>query len=301
MATPADIPRPECQLCGGTEHATLFAAPDRLGLTNDLFEVRRCRGCGLAFTWPPAREDELAAFYPEDYWGEGEEPSQAWIERTQREKTRLVERHLPRGGRLLDVGCGAGFFLRALPAARWEAWGVEISPRSAVVAERHLGPGRVWAGRLTEAPYTSASFDAVTFWASLEHTIAPRANLEAGHRLLKPSGLLVVQVPNIGSYQARRFGPDWFALDLPRHRFHFSQETLHGLLRQAGFEPRETLFRSETHDAHALKQSLKSRWVRRRTPLGRLRYYTAAPFLEIVDRLDGGATLTVVAEAGGRG
>src|SRR5262245_61069668 len=124
-----------CPVCGGTDHERLFDAPDRLALVEDRFEVRACRGCGMGLTWPPADESALARFYPDEYWGESAEPEQAWIERSQREKTALVERHLPAGGRLLDVGCGAGFFLRALPASRWQRRGVEISPRSASAAE----------------------------------------------------------------------------------------------------------------------------------------------------------------------
>ena len=283
-----------CPVCGGVEFEPLFSAPDRLGLVPDRFQVRRCRGCGLGMTWPPAGEADLARFYPDEYWGESAEPEQAWIERSQREKTSLVERHLPRGGRLLDVGCGAGFFLRALSPSRWDRWGVEISPRSAAAAERHLGEGCVFAGRLADAPFEDASFDTVAFWASLEHVTDPRADLETARRLLRPSGLLVVQVPNFASYQSRRFGADWFALDLPRHRVHFAPDTLERLLAETGFAPVEMLYRSETHDPHALKQSLKSRLVARPAPLGRLRYYAAAPFLKLVDRLAGGATLTAV-------
>jgi SAM-dependent methyltransferase len=287
-----------CPVCGGVDHEPLFAAPDRLGLVEDRFEVRRCRACGLGLTWPPATEDGLARFYPDEYWGESAEPEQAWIERTQREKTALVDRHRPGGGRLLDVGCGAGFFLRALDPARWVRWGVEISPRSARVAERHVGAGRVAAGRLGDAELGTEPFDVVTFWASLEHVVDPRGDLERARRLLGDGGLVVVQVPNFASYQARRYGADWFALDLPRHRWHFTPETLWRLLGETGFEPFETRYRSETHDAHALKQSLKARLVAQGAPLGRLRYYAAAPFLKVADRIGGGATLTVTARRG---
>jgi SAM-dependent methyltransferase len=287
-----------CPVCAGTEFEPLFSAPDRLRIAADLFEVRACRGCGLGLTWPPAAEADLARFYPDEYWGESAEPDHAWIVRSQREKTSLVERHRPGGGRLLDVGCGAGFFLRALDARRWERWGVEISPRSARAAEAHLGAGRVAAGRLADGPFEPASFDVVTFWASLEHVSDPRGDLARARDLLRDGGLVVVQVPNFASYQARRYGADWFALDLPRHRWHFSPETLWRLVGDAGLEPVETRYRSETHDAHALKQSLKSRLVARPAPLGRLRYYAAAPFLKLVDRLAGGATLTVTARRG---
>lgn len=281
-----------CHLCGDARWERLFEASDRLALTRLRFELRRCASCGLAATWPPAEEAALAAFYPDEYWAESAEPDQAWIDRTQREKTRVVLRHAPRGGRLLDVGCGAGFFLRALRPESWDRWGVEISPRSAAVADRHVGSGRVFAGRLGDARLEAGAFDVVTFWASLEHLVAPRRELAIARALLRPGGLVIVQVPDFGSTQARRFGPDWFALDLPRHRHHFTRETLGRLLAEEGFEPIETLARSETHDRHALKQSLKSRLVGR-ARLGRLRYYAAAPWLGVVDRIIGGATLTV--------
>ena len=287
----------KCALCGSERFEPLYRAPDRLGLSDEIFEVRRCAECSLAATWPPATERELARYYPDEYWGESAEPSSEWLARTQLEKTSTVERHRPGGGRILDVGCGAGFFLRALDAARWDRWGVEISSRSAAAAARHVGEGRVTVGRLADAPHDASSFDVVAFWASLEHVSAPRGDLERAKEILVPGGLVVVQVPNIESYQARRLGGDWFALDLPRHRTHFGPKTLARLLAETGFDLVETRFRSETHDPHALKQSLKSRLVRRPAPLGRLRYYAAAPFLKLVDRVAGGATLTVVASS----
>jgi SAM-dependent methyltransferase len=284
-----------CHLCGGDAFETLFEAKDRLRLTDRRFEVRRCLDCGLSCTWPPATEEDLAEYYPTDYWGERAEPSHEWILRTQREKTSVVERHLPNGGRILDVGCGAGFFLRALDPARWDRWGVEIGTESATVADKHVGPNRVFAGRMVDAPLALTSFDVVAFWASLEHLVAPKNELQLARRLLRPSGRLVVQVPNAASTQARRFGADWFALDVPRHRYHFSPVTLERLLRENGFEVAETLFTSETHDAHALKQSLKARLIERGAPFGRARYYALAPFVRIANRIDGGATLTVTA------
>ncbi len=284
-----------CMLCGADAFDVLCVAGDRLGLVPDRFEVRRCRECGLAATWPDASEVELARFYPDEYWGESSEPRHEWIVRTQREKTSVLATHRPEGGRILDVGCGAGFFLRALDAESWDRFGVEISARSASVAERHLGEGRVFAGRLVDAAFDAASFDVVTFWASLEHVTDPAINLALARKILQTNGLLVVQVPNIASVQAVRFKGDWFALDLPRHRHHFSPDTLERFVRRAGFEPVALLRRSETHDPHALKQSLKTQLVHKRAVFGRARYYLAAPFVKLVDRLTGGATLTLVA------
>lgn len=290
----ADFETP-CALCGGTRFERLFDAPDRLGFSAERFGVIRCRSCGLARTAPDATEAELARYYPDEYWGESSEPDAAWLRRTQREKVAVAERHMPAGGRILDVGCGAGFFLRALGADRWDRWGVEISPRSADAACRFLGSGRVVTGRLADARFGGTRFDLITFWASLEHVTRPADDLRLARTLLADGGRLVVQVPDFGSWQARRFGADWFALDVPRHRHHFDLATLGRMLADCGYAPVAVSHRSETHDGHALKHSFKNRWIGRGAPLGRVRYYAVAPLVPVVDRLTGGATLTVVA------
>lgn len=286
-----------CPVCGGCETEPLFAANDRLGIAVEPVEVRKCRGCGLGVTWPLADDEELGRFYPDGYWGEGADPTDEWLRRSQREKTDVVDRVVPAGGRLLDVGCGSGFFLRALDPNRWERSGVEISERSAAAADRALGGDRVLAGRLDDVPPPNLPFDVVTFWASLEHVATPRQDLVRARSLLSTGGIVVVQVPDFYSWQSVRFGPDWFALDVPRHRWHFGEVQLATLLDQCGFRIDEMLKRSVTHDPHALKQSLKTRLVGASAPFGRARYYAAAPFVKLALRLTGGATLTAVARA----
>ena len=63
-------------------------------------------------------------------------------------------------------------------------------------------------------------------WSSLEHVHEPRLAVRAAREVLRPGGLLVVYVPNLGSWSFRTFGEHWFALDLPRHLTHFTPETL---------------------------------------------------------------------------
>jgi|CXWL01.1.fsa_nt_gi SAM-dependent methyltransferase len=286
-----------CPVCGGCETEPLFAANDRLEIAAEPVEIRKCRGCGLGVTWPPTDDDDLGRFYPDGYWGEGAEPTDEWLRRSQREKTDIVDRVAPAGGRLMDVGCGSGFFLRALDPKRWDRSGVEISERSAAAADRALGGDCVLAGRLDDVSLPSLPFDVVTFWASLEHVATPRQDLDRARSLLSAGGIVVVQVPDFYSWQAVRFGPDWFALDVPRHRWHFGEAQLSTLLDQCGFRIEEMLTRSVTHDPHALKQSLKTRLVGASAPFGRTRYYAAAPFVKLALRLTGGATLTAVARA----
>jgi len=128
----------------------------------------------------------------------------------------------------------------------------------------------------------------------------PRANLLEARRIIKPNGTLIVQVPNAASYQARLFGGNWFALDVPRHRYHFTPRMLEKLLSQAGFEIYRATFFSKAHNAHALRQSLKSTLCKRdSSAIGQALFLAAIPFIKpadyVMSALGKGATLTVAA------
>lgn len=252
-------------------------------------------------TLPEMDFAELARFYPQDYWGEAG-VTQEWIRSSQSEKTAFVDACGLEGGRILDVGCGSGLFLRALSADHWDRFGVETGGPAASSAAQALGREKIFNGTLLDARFGGSFFDAATFWSALEHTNQPRADLVEARRVLRPGGALIVQVPNAGSYQARWFGGRWFALDAPRHRYHFTRDRLETLLTETGFSIfRVTLF-SKAHNAHALRQSLKSR-LRFETGStgGRALFYLAIPFIKPFDltmtALGYGATLTIAARA----
>ncbi|MBK6543606.1 MAG: hypothetical protein IPG10_20575 [Flavobacteriales bacterium] len=56
------------------------------------------------------------------------------------------------------------------------------------------------------------------------------------HALLSDQGLLVIAVPDRGSWDAAHYGPDWAAYDVPRHLSHFRQQDVKGVLREHGFD-----------------------------------------------------------------
>jgi 2-polyprenyl-3-methyl-5-hydroxy-6-metoxy-1,4-benzoquinol methylase len=290
-----------CDLCGSVTVRELYTAKDRLRNTDLLFSIVECAGCGVLRTLPDMSDAELARYYPDDYWG-GAGPSQKWIESSQSEKTRFLSRCDLSSGSILDVGCGAGFFLRALSPATWERFGVETGEAAARAAERAVGSGHVFAGTLAQSAWADSRFDVVTFWSALEHTNEPRANLREAKRIIKHGGSLIIQVPNAASYQARFFGGDWFALDAPRHRYHFTLSLLDRLLSEIGFEVYRVNYFSKAHNSHALRQSLKSKLLSRESKaFNRALFYLSIPFIKPCDllmtALDEGATLTMAARA----
>ncbi len=295
------INRRGCELCGASSVRELYTARDRLSNSQQHFIIAACDGCGVLRTLPEMSDGELSWYYSGDYWAQENEPDPGWIKLNQAEKTRFLSKCGLIRGSILDVGCGAGFFLRALDPERWDRFGVETGSAAAAIAGRALGQQRVFNGTLIESACADETFDVVTFWSSLEHMNDPRANLLEARRVIKTAGTLIVQVPNIASYQARWFGSDWFALDAPRHRYHFSRGTLIRLLDEAGFEAYRVSFFSKNHNSHALRQSLKTRMGVNKSTGKRILFTLSTPFIKPFDFLATlfaeGATLTVAARA----
>ncbi|MBI3299550.1 MAG: class I SAM-dependent methyltransferase [Elusimicrobia bacterium] len=160
----------------------------------------------------------------------------------------LITRHRA-PGRLLDVGCGKGEFLSVARTRGWAVAGIEPSQGLCEHARAAYGLD-VRLGTLETAGAEAAAFDAVTLNHVLEHVERPLELLRGARGLLKPDGLLFVEVPNCDSYLLRAAdayfrlrGLDWSSrlspLHPPFHRFGFTVASLLHALRAAGLEPVE--------------------------------------------------------------
>jgi SAM-dependent methyltransferase len=134
-------------------------------------------------------------------------------------------------GRVLDIGCGKGAFLKAFAAHRpgWHCTGVEPSREEAAIA-RHTPAFEIHEGMFGTAPLERESFDLVTIMHVLEHVWRPSVVVRQMRELIKPGGLLFVEVPNV-------LDPNMFYdLLLVEHLYHFSPETLAWFLSREGFD-----------------------------------------------------------------
>jgi len=147
------------------------------------------------------------------------------------------------GGRLLDVGAGAGDFVAAAGALGWEAVGVEANAEAARRA-REAGLAVVAGDAATAltSGRLAGPFDVVRFHHTLEHLAAPAEALRAAAEAVPPGGSLLVAVPNAGGVFARGFGRYWYHWALPFHRSHFDVASLRRLLRATGWRPRRVYF-----------------------------------------------------------
>jgi SAM-dependent methyltransferase len=189
----------------------------------------RCRRCGAETTDPWPSDAELEAAYGDWYRPRTGRFSGAGDLVLRRLRARLASRvdRLAPPGPILDVGAGDGVLVDALRARGRSTTGLERKP-----VRTDLRAGEIEA--LT-GPYA-----AVVFWHSLEHLRAPGEALRRAAELLVPGGVLVISLPNVGSWQARVFGDRWFALDLPRHLVHVPAEALIGRIESLGLRVQRT-------------------------------------------------------------
>ncbi|MEX0703085.1 MAG: class I SAM-dependent methyltransferase [Planctomycetales bacterium] len=276
-AVGAVIGVPPCPVCDGTQARPAFAME---GFPK---QVAVCAGCGLGRLHPFPEPDEIAAYYPPEYYGTPGAKFTPWIEalvrRAASRSARQLVRGLPRGARVLDVGCGRGVLLGTLADLGMEVHGFEVSRAAAAGAD--LRAAIRIAPDLIEAGYAAEQFDLVVSWHVLEHVRDPRAVLEEIHRLLKPGGRVVVAVPNFSSWQARWAGPAWFHLDLPRHLHHFPLPALERLLGRCGFECGKVHHLSLRQDPFG--------WVQ--SALNRLRRYPRNSLYTLLQTKGGGEQL----------
>jgi SAM-dependent methyltransferase len=253
-----------CNLCGNTS--------PKLRWERNGYSIVECNQCGLQYVGEDPKNIDFATLYSEAYYtggsGQvfanyvGEERSRR---ASARRKLRSMRRRTTRSGRLLDVGCAAGFFL--IEARNYfETQGVEISEFSSRIARERFGLDVV-TGSLQDAKFTADSFDVITMWDVVEHLPDPKAVLVEASRVLKPGGSLVLTTGDVGSRYARRAGPNWHLFEPPWHLYFFSQATMSAMGAAAGLRFGECSSTGVASDLRVLR-SLPGRVVTNLLGLG---------------------------------
>ncbi|MEO8377425.1 MAG: class I SAM-dependent methyltransferase [Candidatus Sumerlaeota bacterium] len=236
------------------------------------FPLVQCVQCKVYALHPPPNDAVLAHYYSSEYYGKSRKkfvgPISKVVDVFQGGRARQVDWYLRqwhkgahKGGRnprLLDVGCGNGGFLMQMRQRGYDVEGTEWTSDSA----KRIPTGArvpIHVGDLLSLSLPDHSFDAITLWHVFEHLRTPDATLDKIYRLLKPGGLLFLAMPNHESWQAERFGTNWFHLDPPRHLHGFGVKSLLVLLTIKKFQwLRVTTFSLEQNPYGFLQSILNS-------------------------------------------
>lgn len=223
-----------CSFCGYQTH--------RLWRRVGNWTVVECPRCRFRFTNPRPTRASLAHFYTEAYFREV-------CGHTSFEDCTSPPLHLPADnyrvldiepwfeerGSLLEVGAGTGKFLKVMSDRGWAVRGLDISQEAVTFGRRVHGVDLLTT--TLEEFDTSDRFDVVCMYHTLEHLPDPLGALRKARTWLRPAGVLVIEVPNADSFDARTSRREAVRiLDLPRHLSHFTPRFLSKQLQPLGFD-----------------------------------------------------------------
>jgi 2-polyprenyl-3-methyl-5-hydroxy-6-metoxy-1,4-benzoquinol methylase len=250
----SDIKKVEtsCNNCGSTdsELVTTGVEHEYTNTTDDVFNVVRCRNCGLVYLNPRPDISELPTIYPPNYYAYSLEEG---YDENQRQNLYYKFRYqqilkglegclsfvtAPDPVRVLDIGCADGHILNWFKKVRTrqvETYGVDMNERA--VGKANAAGHKAYAGRFEEVDLPESYFDFV--WAShvIEHVADPKQFAEKVRRILKPGGIFWFWTPNIDSLDAKLFrNKHWGAYHFPRHWVFYDPKSIKELARLTNFE-----------------------------------------------------------------
>ncbi len=228
-----------CPLCGRDEAYPLLEWRN--------MRMVRCNGCSLVYRNPRPTASDVRGAYA------GNQTSLELEERVGNRRRHQFGRFLDslpeRPGRLFDIGCGYGFFLKVAEERGWEAVGVDLDPKGIAYAKERLQVNAL-LGDIRDIGFPDGSFDLVTLWNVLDHTPDPLDLLLEVHRVLKEDGRVFIRTPNaVWPYLSFRVTNSLRRVGLGKvfderpfatfifHLTNFSHFTLRLVLERSGFIP----------------------------------------------------------------
>jgi SAM-dependent methyltransferase len=232
-----------CPLCGNKHLKPLHEVMDWRG-SGESFQLLECDSCHFVMTSPRPSDDQLGKYYPkDDYVSHTDKPKGLFDKvyfqvqkRNLKDKLKKIRKFISQG-ELLDYGCGAGSFIYFMQQNGWRVQGVELSDEAAKIARQRTGSS-VTSPNDFKAP--QGTFDLITLWHVLEHLPELETRMTDFFSWLKPGGYLYLALPNHRSYDAREYGTEWAAWDVPIHLWHFNRSSIQRLADKFGLNWVET-------------------------------------------------------------
>lgn len=233
-----------CPVCESKLSDNLIICQDHT-VSKESFAISRCRTCSFLYTNPRPSEDRLGSYYESEDYISHNKKSNSLINRiykiarkfTVRSKVAMINKFTANKNTLLDIGCGTGEFINEAKKNNWLINAVEPGSLARRSAEELNGISIYEDIQQIE----KTKFDAITMFHVLEHVADLNGTMKKVRKLLHKEGSLFIALPNSASYDAKQYKEDWAAYDVPRHLYHFNQETAELLFKKHKLEIIETL------------------------------------------------------------
>jgi SAM-dependent methyltransferase len=242
-----------CRICSEASEPIEHRTREMMYGTREEFDYTECTACGSVQIATVPTPDELARFYPTDYYSFAAytpNPVKRFLmnqrdrhlvglpniggrrlaaHRTDPVLAVLAKAGLDRKQRILDVGCGSAWLLEQLHRLGFrQLTGTDpfigadsTTKRGVPILKRYLDE-------------VEGTFDIIMFNHALEHVADPLGELVAARDRLAPGGSVLVRLPTTSSEAWEHYGVNWIQLDPPRHLAVPSRAGMEKLAQQAG-------------------------------------------------------------------
>ena len=220
MLSPAEIK--SCIICNHTQLGSLpkYSAA----------YLCQCRNCSMVFSCINPTPEQLENHYKG--YGRNDYLSPITIKRYH-EILDAFEA-VRKTNRILDVGCGIGYFLDVAKSRGWEVYGTEYTDSAVTICE---DKGiTMHAGALNPQNYSAESFDVITSFEVIEHINTPNEEVQRIFSLLRKGGYFYVTTPNFNSLLRYYLGPKYNVIGWPEHLSYYTPKTLTALMLNHGFK-----------------------------------------------------------------
>ncbi|WP_194768174.1 class I SAM-dependent methyltransferase [Tamlana sp. I1] len=205
-------------------------------VSKEVFELIQNTEFGFLETTPKPSLDKLPEYYESEDYISHTDSKRNLFEKVYhlvrsislKSKLNLINSVSSESKVLLDVGCGTGDFLQTAQNNNWKVSGVEPNHDARQIANSKTNQSVFETEMLSK--FEANHFDVITLWHVLEHLPDLENQIEIYKKLLKPSGTLIIAVPNHKSYDAAYYQEFWAAYDVPRHLWHFNSDSVSKLV-----------------------------------------------------------------------
>ncbi|EKB49211.1 bifunctional 3-demethylubiquinone-9 3-methyltransferase/ 2-octaprenyl-6-hydroxy phenol methylase [Cecembia lonarensis LW9] len=229
----------KCPLCKSGLFLNLQEVVDH-SISGEKFMLCQCSNCQLIFTNPRPDIEHIAQYYQStDYISHQDQSNNLtnFIYKqvrkiTIKQKVSWLNQYNEKKGNLLDIGCGTGYFLEAAAKNGWSVSGIEPDQTARKLAKNK----KIKVKKSISELFKKDQYQCISLYHVLEHIHELRKTGKQLSKMLKNGGTLMIAVPNINSYDAKYYGPYWAGLDVPRHLYHFTPETIQQFAELVGLK-----------------------------------------------------------------
>lgn len=263
----------DCNLCGSNDFQVIhkidvndktlkFFRHSRNALSDSglmgIFNIVKCNNCSFVYTNPRLTSKQLDELYSSNkilggnwrnfpYLFDKNQPDELQdlsnsaikYDTLESWKERIFRKYAPNyvGMKMLDIGCGAGKFVRQCLDLGIDAYGIDLSKdRIEYGIKEYSLEGRIWQGTLIEEQNKHIKYDIITLWDVIEHVPNPKEILNEIRKIISIDSKLFILTMSLDSFTYKLYRSRWFYIHPPQHLSYFSHKTMEKMLRSEGYK-----------------------------------------------------------------